>query len=496
MGRLEALLLGPIRIRRALGSAAAAYSTVLGSAAVTAAQFTVGGLWALTSLYIVRSLTAHEYGRLAFGIFIYTLMQAVAGLGLATSVMAEIARGRRSNNVSWPTVRALLWLRLGSTAPLLLIGFGWAATSHNILPAMASVIGSIGIVAEFLIGVLAGGLRTRAYIVVILAQPATFAFLLVVLQIRTAEIGFTALGSALALSLLLAVAFLGPRGVHRVGRPQVSFAILGHAVGTARTAYLIYSLHIGFISIPIILLGVLGRYAEGAALSIVLTLIRFVPEALGLAVMSTYFPRLKGVDPDGPEARALFATFARLLAVLAIPAAVGLAVTGRQVLAVLFGGNYDDLAPYLAIGSVLVVLLPAESLLTWTLVARNDGRTAILAIGIRLGLVLAACLAFVLVDGQDPLRLVLMACAVGVMMSVAIQGLRAYRSDSLARPGAAIAAFAALTGGTYVVVRAMLPGDASDIAIVIAAGLTTVPLLAAGAWILRGRATREGGGAP
>ena len=78
--------------------------------------------------------------------------------------------------------------------------------------------------------------------------------------------------------------------------------------------------------------------------------------------MSTYFPRLKAAGTDGPDAAILFATFARLLGVLAIPATAGLAVLGRPLLAVLFSGTYDHLAPYLTVGSVLELLLAAESL--------------------------------------------------------------------------------------------------------------------------------------
>ncbi|TMQ68884.1 MAG: hypothetical protein E6K80_13490, partial [Candidatus Eisenbacteria bacterium] len=204
MGRLEALLQGRLRMGRGIRSAGDAHSLVIGSVAVTVAQLSVGGLYALTSLYLVRTLSTPEYGRAAFGIYIYTLLQAVAGLGLGTGVLAEVARGRTSRDVAWATVHALLWVRLLTIVPVLLIGFGWAAMSGNVLPAMASVIAATAIVADFLIGVLAGGLRTRAYVLVTLCQPASFLALLLLLRVGTAESALIALGSALALSVLLA----------------------------------------------------------------------------------------------------------------------------------------------------------------------------------------------------------------------------------------------------------------------------------------------------
>jgi O-antigen/teichoic acid export membrane protein len=495
MGRLEALLQGPLRMGRGLRSAGDAHSLVVGSVAVTLAQLSVGGLYALTSLYLVRTLPTEQYGRAAFGIYIYTLLQAVAGLGLGTGVLAEVARGRTSEGVAWPTVHALLWVRLFSIVPVLLVGFGWAALSGNVLPAMASVIAAPAIVADFLIGVLAGGLRTRAYVLVTLCQPASFLALLLLLRASTAESALIALGSALALSVLLAVAFLGRRGSSRIGRPRVSLSELGHAVGVARNAYLIGTLNIGFTSIPIILLGALGRYAEAAALSIVLTLVRFAPEALGLAVVSTYFPRLKAAEPRGPAAAALFGTFARLLAVLAIPATAGLAVLGRPLLAVLFGGRYDQLAPYLTVGSVLVVLLAAESLLIWTLVARNEGSIAIVAVALRLGVILAASIGTVALglSNDDSLVVLLIAAGAGVLSSVIIQALRTRRTFSLPWPTGAFAVYALVAVGAYLAIGTFLAG-VPDLGIVVVTGLLTLPLMAFGAFLIRPRQVPAGGG--
>jgi O-antigen/teichoic acid export membrane protein len=488
MGRLEALLRGALRLPRMRRLAGGASSVVVRSVAVTAAQLTVGGLYALSSLYVVRALSTEEYGRAAFGIYIYTLLQAVAGLGLGTGVLAEVARGRNSGEATWSTVHALLWVRFLSIVPVLLVGFGWAAISGNVLPAMAAVIASAAILADFLIGAFAGGLRTVPYLLVTLCQPAVFLALLVLLRVQTAESTLIALGSALAFSLLVGAAFLGPRGPSRIRLPRAPLSELGHAFGVARSAYLIGALNIGFASVPIIVLGTLGRYGEAAALSIVLALVRFAPEALGIAVVSTYFPRIKAAGAFGPDAAALFATFARILAVLAIPATAGLAIFGRPLLALLFAGRYDHLATNLAVGSVLVVLLAAESLLIWTLVARNDGGTAIRTVALRFGIILAASIATPALGlrDDDAVLLLLSAAGVGALASVTIQALRLQRTSPVSWPATSFGAYAVAAVVAYLALRTLLGGIPAA-GIVVITGLATLPLLAFGAWILRPR---------
>ena len=198
MSRLGALLQGRQGLRR-VGAANAGQSAILGSLAVSGAQVVAGVLFALASLYLIRSFQVHEYGRVAFGLYAYTLLQAVAGLGLGTGVLAETARGRGAEGVAWPTVHALLLVRLLTVVPVLLVGIAWSLASQDVLPMLASIVASIAIVAELLIGVLGGLLRTRAYVVVVVAQPAGFLLFLVLFQVRNAEGGLVALGVSLAL---------------------------------------------------------------------------------------------------------------------------------------------------------------------------------------------------------------------------------------------------------------------------------------------------------
>ena len=484
MGRLETLLRSPLGLSREPGNGDAPRSAIVGSLAVSGGQVAVGVLFALASLYLVRSFDTAEYGRVAVAIYIYTLLQAIASLGLGSGVLAEVARGRHANSVAWTTVHSLLWVRLASVAPVILIGAVWAALAGDIVPLMASVLASIAVLAEFLIGILAGQLRTRAYVVVVVGQPVVYLLLLVVLEVRTAELALIVLGVALGISLLLGVAILGRGPVARVGRPRATLSELAHALNIAGSSYVLGAISIGFIAIPIIVLGSLERFVEAASLSIVLTLVRFAPEALGLGVQAAYFPRVKAVDPTGGEATALFGTFARVLALLAVPAAFGLAVFGQQILSVLFGDQYADLAVPLAIACALVVLLPAESLLTWTLIARREHRAAVLGTATRLGVVLLACLVLITASGASALFLVPWASVVGAAVSVLVQGVRTHQTGSLAWPAPRIAAYALLAAAVYIAIGTLLDGRVSDLAMVVAAAAVTIPVLAAGVALL------------
>jgi O-antigen/teichoic acid export membrane protein len=462
-----------------------ARSTILGSLSLSGAQVAVTGLFALAGLYLVRSLSTHEYGRAAYGLNIHLLLLTVAGLGLTTGVMAEIARGRRSAGVSWSTVHSLFVVRAISVVPVLLVGLLWAEASSDLLPFVASVTASLFIVMDFLIGVLAAEMRTQSTALVIICQPVWYVLLLVFLSVSTAEGVLVALGAALAVSLAVAAVLLAGRTLRWIRWPRVTFGPMRHAIGVARFAYVMVLLQIGFFVLPIILLGSLERYTEAASLSIVLTLVRVVPEALALAVIWMYYPRLNALDPLGREARALFHTFAGILAFVAVPAALGLAIVGGPLLAVLFADRYVYLAPYLAIGSVLVLLLPAESMLNWTLLSRGEGRIAVAALTIRLVVVLVACLVFLQAAASPwQLALLLMAFATGAAASVVIQVIRARRTQHLPMAAGPLALYAGVTATSLLGVRVLLTGRVSDAIIIIAAGIVCLPVMAFGARIL------------
>lgn len=488
---LRRALAGPLAFGRGWSR-----SAITGAMSLSAAELVSTVLLAAMSLYLVRTLSTHEYGRAAFGLNISQLLLTLGGLGLGASVMAEMSRTVSSRDATRAPVHALLGIRVLSVVPVILTGSAWSAASGDPLPAIASVAASMYLVQDFLALMLAADRRAQACALVVVTQPVSYVVLLLTAQVRTAEGVLLALTAALTAALLLAVALLQAGTRAWVGWPRALRSSLPRAFAIARYAYLSVLLQIGAFVLPIIVLGVLGRFADAAMLSIILTLVRFVPDALGFAVQTMYFPRITAVDPLGSEAEALSGNFARLLGWLAIPAAVGLSIVGGPVVAVLFAGGYSQLEAPLAIASILLVLLAAESLLTWTLLARQDGRDAVLALGARFAIVLAACAATALATEPGLPYGMLIGLITGLAVSVTIQLLRINRRRALPLPAMAFTAYGLIAGVVYGLVRILLGPGGSEVAIVVGAGVMTLPLLAVGAWLLQPRLPAQPASSP
>ena len=141
------------------------------------------------------------------------------------------------------------------------------------------------------------------------------------------------------------------------------------------------------------------------------------------------------------------------------------------------------------------MLLATESLLIWTLVARNEGRVAILAVALRLGVILTASIGTVALRlGDDESVLVLLiAAGAGALASVAIQALRTRRTLPVPLPIGAFAIYALVAVGAYLAIGTFLAG-VPEVGVILVTGLLTLPLMAFGAWLIRPRqAPAEGG---
>jgi O-antigen/teichoic acid export membrane protein len=459
-------------------------SAIIGSAVITMAQTTATLVFALASIYLVRTLSTHEFGRATFGINAHLLLLTLAGFGLTTGVMAEIARGRGSGGIAWPAVQTLALVRLATAVPLITIGLVWASAAMDIVPAIAAVAASLFVMLDFLVGVLAGQLRSRAVAAILVSQPASYALLLVVLRASTAESVLIVMVFALACSLTLAVGLQSSTVFSWFGRPAIDLAPLGHALWVARYAYLLTFLQMGLVVLPIVLFGTLNRFAQGAALSITMTLVRFVPEALSLMIVSAYFPRLRALPAEGTARTVLFNGYAKVVGLAAVPGVLGLAILGEPLLDVLFAGRYNYLAPDLAVASLLVIVLPIEALLTWTLVTDGVARTAVLALAVRLIAVLAACVAFLVMDTDArSLGALILSYPIASMISVGILLARGRRIRELRLPLYHHAFYAVACAAAFVAIRVLLGGTESSALTLAAAAVSCVPLGALGAWL-------------
>lgn len=384
------------------------------------------------NLLLARSLPTSEYGRVAFGLNLELLLALVAGLGLTTAVVAEVARIGTPPSLGWETVGGLLVLRLVSVLVLLTATGSWALIQRDPLPLLAGAAAGAFIVQDFVGGVLRGQLRAHAVALVVIVQPACYLLLIALLRLDRAEAVLAALIAAFSISLLLAVALLIGR------RPR--FSVLRRlrldrqgAISTiAPAAYLLTFLQVAFVVLPVVVLGFFGRYAEAAALAVLMALVRLLPEVVSQVLGALYFPRLHLVGYGSADGDRLFYAAFRSILIVAVPPTVCLVLFGGPILSVLFGGRYDHVFPYLAGASPLVVGLSLETLTIWTLLSAGAARLTLIAMAFRLTVILAGAAGSFVIGSAvaDPLWILVVSSVVAVALSLTIlmTGLRMRRN--------------------------------------------------------------------
>ncbi len=383
------------------------------------------GATTFVGIYLARLLPIAEFGRLAFALNANLLLMLVAGLGLTVGVTGEVARGRDRGPEVWANVAALAVLRVLSAA--LAVGCGVLATvlTGNSLVALAAVAAAGYIVQYFAVGILQGLLCTRAVSLLVVVQPVTYLGLVLWLQPSRAEAVMDAMVVAFLPALGLAGLLVAAQRLPWRRPAWGTLARLGRAVTMSGHSYLLTFLELAFLAIAVLVLGALGYYEQAAVLSIIFTLTRPLYGIWTAVLAAVYFPRLHSLASLAePEARPLFDGFARAAGALSIPIALGLAVFAQPVLALLFGGRYDDFAGYLVGASPLVFFLALEALLTWTLLAQGGASGAILALTVRFGAVVAICAVVAVVPGSARWCLPLLiavhvaAAAVGLLLAL------------------------------------------------------------------------------
>ena len=92
------------------------------------------------------------------------------------------------------------------------------------------------------------------------------------------------------------------------------------------------------------------------------------------------------------------------------------------LLSVLFSGRYDHLGEYLPMAALLIIGLPIEAQLVWTLLSDGLGRIAVAALTTRLLLVLAGATIFVLSAPDASFLLLILAPVAATGVSLVMQG--------------------------------------------------------------------------
>ena len=387
-----------------------------GAAALTVAQVAVTGTFSLANLLIARALVPAEFGRAAVGFNIQLVMIVIAGFGLTTAVIADTASSRVSS-LHASSLVPLLRIRVASAAALAAIAFAWSFATRDPLVILAGTGAALFIVQDFLIGILKGELRASRAAIATIVQPMLFLTFVISFHLPSAEPILAASIAAFGVSLPFAAASVARSISAARQAPQTSPSDLEGARRMAGFGYVLTFLQAGFFVAPILILGSLGRYAEAAALSILMALVRVVPEVAAPVIEGVYFPRLRplGLRPAGVR---LFRRSTAATLLVTIPAALTIALLAAPVLHHLFSARYDHAAAYLPLLAPLVVAMPVEALLVWTLISSGSGRPALLALTTRLCLVVLGAMFFGLGAGFE---ILVVAPVIGVSASIAIQ---------------------------------------------------------------------------
>jgi O-antigen/teichoic acid export membrane protein len=392
-----------------------------GAAALTVAQVAVTGTFSLANLLIARSLVPAEFGRAAVGFNIQLVLIVVAGFGLTTAVIADSASSRASpRHVS--SLLPLLTIRLTTAAVLVALACVWSFATRDPLVLLAGAGAAVFIVQDFLIGILKGELRATRAAIATVVQPVLFLAFVISFQLPRAEPILAASIAAFGVSLPFAAGGVA-RSIGAARRAQherrPDFADVRRMAGFG---YVLTFLQAGFFVAPILVLGSFGRYAEAAALSILMALVRVVPEVAAPVMEGVYFPRLRpiGLRPAGLT---LFRRGIAATLLLTVPAGLAIGLLAGPVLHLLFSGRYDHAAAYLPLLAPLVVAMPIEALLIWTLISSGSGRPALVALTARLLVVILGATLFGMGAGFEIL-VVAPVIAVGASVALQIAGVR------------------------------------------------------------------------
>jgi O-antigen/teichoic acid export membrane protein len=378
-------------------------------------------LFATASLFLARSLIPFEYGRFAFGLSTQTLMVVAGGLGLTTAVTAAVARARAEGILSSPVISTLLLVRLASILAVGVVAGTWARLTQDVIPLLSGLAAGSFLLLDFLLGIMRGQLRATSVAIVAIVQPACYLAIVVVARPEDAASALIAIVGSIAITLLCAILLTAGRQRPSAPRSGPSVSHLRGVANVATYAYALVLLQHGYTIFPIILLGLFGMYQEAAELSLLMAIVRLLPEGIGAALSADYFPRLHSTV-RGWERNRLFRRYLVGIVGTTFAAASLLVVFGPTVIHEAFLGKYDDLARFIPVAALLIVGLPIEALLAWTLLSGGHGGIAVTALATRLAMVLGGAGVFLLAAPDVPFAVLVLAPVLATVVSLLIQG--------------------------------------------------------------------------
>jgi O-antigen/teichoic acid export membrane protein len=403
---------------------------------LTFANVIVMVLNAVSGIYIARSFSSSQYGEVVYFMGIYLMATLLCGFGLTDQAMRDLAElkaldQRERLNQSFYT---LLAIRLG-TGALLTAALGvYALLLGSSTPLLIGVCAAVSMLSDFLTGALRGVQRIGGLIAVLCVQSILYLGLLLVIPLRSVEQIFVLFCGSLVLTALLGATLLCGAKLGLPGRRSLSRSYARSSGGGAAQLYIVTLLQTAYSSVGTLILGAFGLYAATGLLSVSLTVARMLPLILGPTIVSMFYPQLRAclARQNYAAAAHIFELFFRAALLATIGGTVLLIVYPDTAIQLLYTAKYLDAAPALLVLAPTSLLMVVDLFFTWTLIAHQAVRQAIILLMARLVVLTLGAGGAVLLGGDlAPLTLAgayLLSSCVGIgLQRRALRTLAAYK---------------------------------------------------------------------
>lgn len=400
------------------------FNTSKAAVSLTLSTVVLMAINALTGVFVARSLGAQPYGEVAYYMSMYLLATLIGGFGLTSQVMRDVGEAyeRRSQEGVSRSFYTLLTARLVSGLVLVGVTAVVAAVQSNPTMLLVGVGAALSMLSDFLGGLLRGVQRIGRLILLLWFQPAIYLALLATQPMSTAAQVILAFSISMAASVALGFLLLLGTPLGRPRSGSLSSAYVRASSGLALQIYSIGLLQTFYGSIGTFVLGYAHLYHETGLISVALTIARMPPLVLGPAIGSVLYPQMCAKLSAGAlgMASAAFDMFRKVCLLVAGSALVLLLVFPDTALATLYTESYLDAAPALRLLAPTSLMLVADLLITWVLVAHQAIRPVLFSLVVRLALIVLGSIAAVFYQ-QDAALVVSGAYTISALAGLALQ---------------------------------------------------------------------------
>jgi O-antigen/teichoic acid export membrane protein len=327
-------------------------------AVLLASQVITWSLALVLTVAIPRYLGPTGVGQIRVGVGIWAIAMVAAELGTSMLLTLEFARDPKSaSNLLRPVVWVrLLGMAVAVPAVIIFIALAGYDVDTSVIVLLSGVAALVGIVAEVARHSLYGlqSMASTATVDVI-AKIATVVVVVGVLLAggRTVAVVLGTILVGMLSGVLLWRAL-------RARQPLSTTSARPSMVGVMRRSapYFLNSAIVAvYVSIDIIIISLLATSEEAgfyATAEPLLGTLLFIPTA----TMTSLFPALAQVHSESPEnARDLLERAMRTLWFLGVPVVIGAIVVADSLAVILFGSEFREVGPVIAVGAVAIFIM-------------------------------------------------------------------------------------------------------------------------------------------